>query len=114
MHITTNKYQELVQARQLADLEAAAVAQTRDLLDRTRGNTKALNAVSFLTRGHRTLEAEVLSHRAGLCQDQLQMRKAAVAERHSLVAGVTERATKLQELSGRIAALRRKDAVLVM
>ncbi|GBF92886.1 cilia- and flagella-associated protein [Raphidocelis subcapitata] len=103
------KQQERVQAQELEDLEAGAVALTHDLLDRTRTNTSALNAVSSLTRGHRSLESEVLSHGPGLFQDQLQTRKAALAERHALVAGVKTRAATLQELSSRIAALRRKD-----
>lgn len=78
----------------------------------TRDNTGALNTVSELTRSQRGLEAEVLSHKAGLFDDQLQTRRAAVAERDALVTAVTSNAETLQHLCSTKDALRRKTSLL--
>jgi hypothetical protein len=106
------RQQERAHAQQLAAMEAAAAAATRDLLALTRANTAALDAVGGLTRGQRALEAEVLAHRPALFGDPLEARRAAAAERHALVGGVNARAAAMQELRGRVEALRRKDSVL--
>lgn len=97
---------------ELQDLEAQAAMHTRELLVLTKTNTDALNTVSDLTRSQRGLEAEVLSHKAGLSDDELQSRRSAVAERHALVTAVNTHANTLQQLRSKIDALRRKDTVL--
>ncbi|KAI8470236.1 MAG: hypothetical protein J3K34DRAFT_459006 [Monoraphidium minutum] len=102
------KQQEHAQARDLAELEAVAAARTRELLVLTRDNTAALNTVSDLTRSQRGLEAEVLSHKAGLFEDQLHSRRAAVAKRDALVTAVTANAATLTQLRATKDALRRK------
>lgn len=104
--------QERTQARELAAVEAEAAARVRELLAHTRDNTDALNAVSGLTRSQRGLEAEVLSHKSGLFEDQLAARRAALGERHALVTVVNERAAALTALRSKLATLRRKDSVL--
>ena len=87
-------------------------ARARELLALTRDNTEALNTVTELTQSQRGLEAEVLSHKAGLFDDQLQTRRAAVAERDALVAAVTANAGLLQQLRATQDALRRKTTLL--
>lgn len=104
--------QERAHARELAALKADLEARTRELLAHSRDNTGALNAVSDLTRSQQALETAVLRHRAGLFDDQLAARRATLAERHTLVTTVNERAATLQALCARVDALRRKDTVL--
>jgi hypothetical protein len=78
----------------------------------TRANTDALNTVSDLTRGQHTLEAEVLAHKSGLFEDQLQPRRAALADRDRLLSTINSNASVLQQLHTRREALRRKATQL--
>jgi hypothetical protein len=89
-----------------------AAARGQELLVLTRDNTAALNTVSELTRSQRGLEAEVLSHKAGLFDDQLETRRAAVAERDALVTTVTSNANELQQLQSAKNALKHKATLL--
>jgi len=104
--------QERTHLQQLTELESHIRAKTRELLLFTLDNTNALNTISAMTRSQRGLEAQVLAHKPGLFEDQLQTRRAAVAERHALVSRVNSKAATLQQMSARIDALRRKNSVL--
>lgn len=104
--------QERDHARALAALDADLASRARQLLAATRDNTAALAAVSDVARSQAAMEAAVQGTRAGLFEDQLAARRAALAERHALVATVNERAAALRAVRARIDTLRRKDGAL--
>ena len=93
-------------------MQAQAATLALELRHLTQQNTVAVCTATSLAHSQHRVEAEVLSQKARLFGDQLLTRKAAVAERHSLVTAVNERAEQLQTLWNKVNTLRRKDTAL--
>jgi sRNA-binding protein len=98
--------------RELTEWDARIAAKRRDLLALLRENTAALTTVTDLTHSHRELEARVMAGRHELWQDPLSSRRAAMAERDSLVSRISSQANHLESLRLQLAAMRRKDSAI--